>query len=67
MDNYEMNGNDLNWKPVFQYPLCQTLNFTEVFDFVKNTPEEVQIYLGEIENLGINLHFIDKNKVVTRT
>ena len=67
MGHHEIEGIDLNWRPVFQFPLCKTLNFTESLDLNENTPKEIQIYLGEIENLGINLHFIEKNKVLTRT
>ena len=67
MSSHKIHGTDLEWKPVFQYPLCQTLNFTEIVDFDEYTPIEVQIYLGRIENLGVNLHFIDKNKVLTRS
>ena len=67
MSSHKIHGTDLEWKPVFQYPLCQTLNFTEIVDFDEYTPIEVQIYLGYIENLGVKLHFVDKNKVLTRT
>ena len=62
-----MFGQDLNWTTVFQYPLCQTINLEDYMDLSENTPQEVQIYLGNVTNLGVNLHFIDKRKSCTRT
>ena len=57
----------MNWTPVFQYPLCQTLNLNEYFDLNEYTPKELQIFFGSVENVGITLNLIEKNKVATRT
>ena len=57
----------MNWGPVFQYPLCKTVNFTEHVDFDEITPVQLIMYLGDIENLGLTLNFIDKRKALTRT
>ena len=57
----------LNWSPVFQYPLCQTLNIEKYFDLNKYTPKEIMFNLEGFENLGVTLNIVEKNKILTRT
>lgn len=58
---------DLNWSPVFQFPLCQTLNIEKYFDLNQYTPKEIDFNLKEVENVGVSLQIVEKNKVLTRT
>ena len=46
LELYTISGTDLNWTPVFQYPLCQTLTLNEYFDLNEYTPKELQIFFG---------------------
>ena len=72
--NYMIPGAELNWGPILQFPLCQIVDLEEYFHseqyenikILKNI-KMVQFYLGEIENLGISLHIIERNKVLGRT
>ena len=57
----------MNWTAVFQYPFCHTVDLEDYIDLDEITPQEVQIYLGNVENLGVSLHFIDKSRSLTRT
>ena len=52
---HEVNGDDINWSLVPQYPTCQSINLWDYFRLYDYTPQEVNFYLGEVENLGKHL------------
>ena len=49
---YEVDGAAINWSLVPQYPSCQSINLWDYFWLYDYTPQEVNFYLGAVENLG---------------
>ena len=60
-------GKQISWSKVFQYPYCLTFDLEEYFQLNEFTPQELQLYFGNVKNFGLSLHFLEKNKVTRRT
>ena len=65
-ESYYVDGQDIVWDNVPQYPSCQTIDLMEYFDFDSYTPLEVLFYVAQVENFGITIHFEDRNTVLSR-
>lgn len=58
---------NVKWSIIPQFPACQILDILEYFSFDKDEQLlQIFILLNKVENLGINIFFEEKNRVLAR-
>ena len=61
-----VNGKDIAWSILPQYPACQTVDLSDYFDFKNNIPSYINIYFNKVPNLAIQLHIEDTKRSLSR-
>ena len=61
-----VNGKDIAWSFLPQYPACQTVDLNDYFEFNKSIPSYINIYFNKVPNLAIQLHIEDMKKSLSR-
>ena len=61
-----IDGDNITWDPMPQYPSCQGFDPADYFDFDASTPLQIFIDVAKVENMGVSFYFEDKNKALRR-
>ena len=62
-----ISGENIQWSLVPLYPECQALDLLDYFNFTgNNTPHIIEIDVWNIENYGISVYLLERNKALTR-
>ena len=51
----------------FQYPLCQSIDLWDYFDFHEHAPLRIEFYMNADPNIGVTLHIEERNRLTFRT
>ena len=51
----------------FQYPLCQSIDLWDYFDFHEYAPLRIEFYMNADPNIGVTLHIEERNRLTFRT
>ena len=62
-----VRSKDIRWAPVSEYPSCQTIDITSYFDFNTASPTQIYFKFNNVENLGVSLHVVERNKILKRS
>ena len=52
---------------IFQYPLCQSIDLWDYFDFHEHAPLRIDFYMNADPNIGVTLHIEERNRLTFRT
>ena len=64
----KIQGEDVKWTFIPNFPACQTIDLNDHFDFNKNVPIYIKFKFNKIPNLGVQLKIGDiKKSLIRRT
>ena len=62
-----ISGENIQWSLVPLYPECQALDLLDYFNFTgKSTPQIIEIDVWNLENYGVSVYLLERNKALTR-
>ena len=61
-----MQSKSIKWGLVPDFILCRTIDLSLYFDLGTLVPEQIILSLNKIENYGVSIYIIDKNKYMKR-
>ena len=61
-----MVSDDISWGLTPEYPSCQTIDVTKLFDFNMVAPIQIYFYFFMVENIAVSIHIEEKNKALRR-
>ena len=65
-DTYTVDGENITWDIMPQFPSCQGFDPREYFELDTNTPLQIFIDVAKVENMGVTFYFEDSNKALRR-
>ena len=61
-----LQGKDVTWSIIPQFPACQTINFNDQFDFGNKVPSLFLISFKKIPNIAVSMKIEDARKSLSR-
>ena len=61
-----VDGPNITFEPVAQYPMCQYLDPLKYFNFKESPPMQIYLYVRKVENMGVSFYFEDRNRASRR-
>ena len=62
-DYKHVNGTDIEWSIIPSgYPTCQLVDLKKIIEKERLTPHFILIYFNKVENLGISIKIVDRNR-----
>ena len=62
-----VRSKDIRWSPLSEFPSCQTIDITSYFDFNTASPTQIYFIFNNVENLGVSLNVVERNKILKRS
>ena len=63
---YRVSSKDIRWSHAPEYPSCQTIDISNYFDFNTGPLKMITFRFNRVNNLGVSLHIVERNKVLRR-
>ena len=57
---------NISWILVPEYPSCHTIDISKYFDLETLPPMQIFFSFNKLENMGVSLHILEKNKALKR-